>query len=372
MGVERKGLFNRREFIKAAGFAGLFLGAREIFKGRPAYAAEAVPEVSPVEPALEMQQQPAALQEAMRLFEANLLDTSIPIGWIDTTPLFAELPYFTGDSGCVIDVDQSRAISEVDPFTSEVLHAAWALQFAVQASSVTPDSFLSPGLSQAEWTKIVCIPDNNSSLVAYAERIRRLVDSGVGVIGSMPTWTEADGVTDEDVVAVSEAFTYAAEHNVLIVLPAGNRGVDMANPPEGNRRILHDLKLQHPNVLCAGGISNTSELARWGANNEKGSNYGKGFITVVSPILSRHVPEKWDQVADGTTFATGDLVGCIQLIQARIGRDANGALPDHARVAACITETAHGLGDRDQFGNGILQMYGALIAADGVRRMLRE
>lgn len=368
MGAERKGLFNRREFIKAAGLGVLFVGAREIFRGRPAYAADVVPEVSPVEPALEMQQQPAALQEALRLYEAGLLDTTIPVGWIDTTQLYSELPFYSGLGGTIVDSARSKRFPEGDPFNQEAQHATWATGFAAQRSGEA--SFVSPGLSQAEWTQLIFTVDTAVSVHRYPEIITYLVDTGVGVIGAIPTWVEGDpGVNEASIAAIADAFAYAQERNVLIVIPAGNRGIDMAAPPDGARRILHDLKLRYSNVVCAGGVTVTGERAEW---DDDGSNYGEDFISFVTPILNRRVPAQSKQWVSGTTFATGDLTSCIQLIQAIIGRDNKGKLPNYQTVLACMSETALSLGDRAVYGHGLLQMESALIGAQGVRKQLAE
>lgn len=352
------------------GLGALFLGARELLSGTSAaHAVEGVPELPEVEPALELLQQPAALAEAVRLYEAGQLDTTIPLGWIDTTQLYGDLPFYIGAGGTILDINHSRRFPEGDPFNQVAQHATWATGFAAQRSDVAAP-FVAPGLSQAEWTQLIFAVDTALSIHRYPEMITYLVDAGVGVIGAIPTWTDTDlGVDEKTIKAVATAFAYAQERNVLIVIPAGNRGIDMANPPDGSRRILHDLKLKHTNVVCAGGITIEGKRAEW---EDKGSNYGQDFISFVTPIVNRHVPSEWNQVVSGTTFATGDLTSCIQLIQAIIGRDATGKLPDYGTVFACMSETAQFLGNSELHGHGLLQMKSALIAAQGARKLLAK
>lgn len=370
MKVESERLLGRREVLRTMGVGALFFGARDILRGIPAaHASERVAEFSTVEPALELLQQPAALAEAVCLYAAGQLDTTIPLGWIDTTQLYADLPFYTGARGTVLDVARSKRFPDGDPFNRVAQHATWATGFAAQRSDgATP--FVSPGLSQAEWTQLIFAVDTAVSIHHYPEIIIYLVDAGVGVIGAIPTWTDADlGVDKKTIEAVARAFAHAQERNVLIVIPAGNRGIDMADPPDGARRILHDLKLKYTNVVCAGGITIDCKRATW---ENKGSNYGEGFISFVTPILNRHVPAEWDQVVSGTTFATGDLTSCIQLIQASIGRDAAGKLPNHETVLACMSETAQFLGKKELYGHGLLQMHTALAAAQNVRKLLAK
>ncbi|MBP7774879.1 S8 family serine peptidase [Candidatus Woesebacteria bacterium] len=370
MKVESKRLFGRREVLRAMGLGALFFGAREMLRGIPAARAfEGIAETPSVEPALELLQQPAALAEAVRLYEADQLDTTIPVGWIDTTPLYVDLPLYYGAGGSIVDLEKSKRFPEGDPFNQVVQHATWATGFAAQRSDATAP-FVSPGLSQAEWTQLIFAVDTTISIHRYPEIITYLVDAGVGVIGAIPTWTDNDlGVDEQTIAAVASAFAYAQERNVLIVIPAGNRGIDMAAPPDGARRILHDLKLKYTNVVCAGGVTIDCERAKW---EERGSNYGQGFISLVTPILNRHVPAEWNQVVSGTTFATGDITSCIQLIQAIIGRDATGKLPNPETVFACMSETAHYLGKNELHGHGLLQMESALIAAQGAHKLLAK
>ncbi len=369
MRVEKNQPLSRREF-GALTLGALFLGARERLKGTPtARAFESFLELPVVEPALELLQQPAALAEAVRLYEAGQLDTTIPLGWIDTTQLYGDLPFYTGAGGTVLDAARSKRFPEGSPFNQVVEHATWATGFAAQRSDVAAP-FVSPGLTQAEWTQLIFAVDTTVSIHRYPEIITYLVDAGVGVIGAIPTWVESDpGVDEKAIQAIADAFAYAQERNVLIVIPAGNRGIDMAAPPGGVRRVLHDLKLRYTNVVCAGGITIDGKRAQW---EKKGSNYGKDFITFVTPILNRHVPAQWDQVVSGTTFATGDLTSCIQLIQAILGRDAMGKLPNYEIVLACMSETARYLGQNELYGHGLLQMKNALTAAQSADKMLAK
>ncbi len=324
------------------------------------------------EKALELQQQPAALEYARNLYDTLQLDTSIPIGWIDVTPVCHTLPCFTGTSGQILDMQRSQSFSDGSVTTEAAEHTTWALQFAVQDCD-NSSSFIKPGLSQAEWTNIILAIDETVSIEMYPQMITKLVDDGVGVIGSMPTWTELDhGVSEETVAAVADAYAYAQAHNVLIIIPSGNRGIDLASPPDGVKRILHELKQQFSNVLCAGGVSDELAIPLWQANGLRGSNYGLGYITCVSPIINRHVPARGPQVVSGTTFATGDMVSCIQAVQARIGRMPDGSLPDHRVVTACLTETTQYLGNPAYFGNGLLQMHNALRVAGQARTLLRK
>ncbi len=309
-------------------------------------------------------QQPEALADALWLSEAELLDTSIPLGWIDTSPVWADHPAFWSGKNCVIDVARSKNAAGTSAFTGVAEHATWALQFAVQKTAAEKNTFLSAGLSQDAWTDVVFTCNPELSLTKYAALVRSLVDSSVGVIGSIPTWTTGDnGITTEAIALVREAYEYARSRNVIIVLPAGNRGIAIAAPPDGHERVLHELKRELSNVVCAGGVTDTLTVPTWNAGGPRGSNYGEGYITVVSPIINRHVPAAGKQVISGTTFAAGDLTSCIQAVQARIGRDAAGNLPDHEKVISCITDTARTLGSPERFGSGLLQMQAALAAA---------
>lgn len=372
-----EGLSRRRllELTAQVGVAGLIALLRSSLGGPSRVRAQEyrqTVEHPPAEKALELQQQPAALEYARNLYDLLQLDTSIPIGWIDVTPVCDSLPCFASTAGQVLDMERSQSFSGGSLTTDAAEHTTWALKFAAQDTRGTP-SFVSPGLSQAEWTRIILAIDETVSIETYPDMITKLVDDGVGVIGSMPTWTDMDyGVSEDTVSAIADAYAYAQAHNVLIVIPSGNRGIDLASPPDGVHRVLHELKLQFSNVLCAGGVTDELEFPQWEANGLRGANYGLGYITCVSPIINRRVPARGPQVVSGTTFATGDLVSCIQTVQARIGRMPDGSLPDYQVVTACVTETAQYLGNPELFGNGLLQMHNALTVAGQARTLLRK
>lgn len=102
-----------------------------------------------------------------------------------------------------------------------------------------------------------------------AEAIRYAADNGARVVN----WSGfVSHATDEDAALVRDAIAYAGEREVLVVVGAGNDGVDLDDP--GDRVVPQSFQL--PNLLKVAEVGFDGTLYRYELGDRVlGSNYGR-------------------------------------------------------------------------------------------------
>jgi thermitase len=158
-----------------------------------------------------------------------------------------------------------------------------------------------PGAGPSEWGKFMSSKENQAEMLSFAkdwerfvsrgiaESIRYLVDHKVRVINvSVALMKEGSGFSTDSWQTLEEAFAYAREEGVLIVLAAGNSGVLCEDYP-GN-----------PDSVIVVGATRLDDR-RWeevvdikGSKIKQGSNFGKR-LTVMAPMENLQVCVPHDQ-----------------------------------------------------------------------------
>ena len=115
--------------------------------------------------------------------------------------------------------------------------------------------------------------------------------------------------TSPDAVMVEDAITYAAAHDVLLVMASGNSGVDC------------DRITFYPQGLDKSGCR-IDNLIRVGASDKKGnpapnSNYGQNTVDVFAPgvDITSLGPDNGFDVSSGTSVAAPVVTGIAAMIR---------------------------------------------------------
>lgn len=303
------------------------------------------------------------------------------VGWIDVTRITPHHPAFAE----ALDFVASRNFSPENEDTSgdsiataSSKHANMALHFLTQIGAGG-----TAGLAQSDWAEGVFTTISDEATTQTPDSLRRcaaaityLVDSGVGVIGIIPTWHETQ-VDPSSMVEFLGALQYARMNNVFVVVAGGNMGVDLGSP-NLLRRPLHDVVNTgvYPNFWSMGGIDEAGQRAVWPTtgigNHQEGSNYGFNpetgvpYMSFVSLATDRLVPgtsEAGFLSWRGTTFPTGEMAGAIAAVQAILGKDQQGRWPEIKFVMTFFTETSEVASDPQLARFGIPRYDRAVIAA---------
>lgn len=158
------------------------------------------------------------------------------------------------------------------------------------------------------------VPDGDERDKDVANGIRYAVDNGALVINM----SFGKGYSPEKYL-VDQAVKYAAKHDVLLVLGAGNEGSDIDAEP----KFPNDAYLKKP-LLGAGRAPN---LVSVGALSPEGgeqaiaefSNYGKKDVDVFAPgvFIYSTTPDSTYDYASGTSMAAPVVSGVAALIRSR-------------------------------------------------------
>jgi subtilisin family serine protease len=158
------------------------------------------------------------------------------------------------------------------------------------------------------------VPDGDERDKDVANGIRYAVDNGASVINM----SFGKGYSPEKYL-VDEAMKYAAKHDVLLVLGAGNEGTDLDTDP----KFPNDTYAKKPflgpkgpkNLISVGAIGpeyGPSAIAEF-------SNYGKKEVDVFAPgvFIFSTTPDSTYDYASGTSMAAPVVSGLAALIRSR-------------------------------------------------------
>lgn len=182
--------------------------------------------------------------------------------------------------------------------------------------------------------------DGGDSDAQIADAVRWAVDHDADIINMSLTRNTLDWPTSWD-----DAFTYAAEHDVVVLAAAGNRGsgtVEVGAPAT------------MPGVLTVAGVD------RAGATSDKASAQGVTIgVAAPSESLVGVMPDGSYVRWNGTSGATPIVAGVVALVMA-----AHPEL-DAANVINRLTATARDAGEPGpdvSYGFGLLDAYAAVTA----------
>jgi subtilisin family serine protease len=182
--------------------------------------------------------------------------------------------------------------------------------------------------------------DTGDSDAQIAEAVRWAVDHDADIINMSLTRNTLDWPTSWD-----DAFTYAAEHDVVVLAAAGNRG-------SGTTEVGAPATM--PGVLTVAGVD------RAGATSDKASAQGVTIgVAAPSESLVGVMPDGSYVRWNGTSGATPIVAGVVALVMA-----AHPEL-DAANVINRLTATARDAGDAGpdvSYGFGLLDAYAAVTA----------
>ncbi len=158
------------------------------------------------------------------------------------------------------------------------------------------------------------IPDGDERDKDVANAIRYAVDNGASVINM----SFGKGYSPEKYL-VDDAMKYAAKHDVLLVLGAGNESTDIDADPKYPNDTYAKKKLLGPkrakNMLSVGALSpDGGELAI-----AEFSNYGKSEVDVFAPgvFIYSTTPDSTYEYLSGTSMAAPVVSGVAALIRSR-------------------------------------------------------
>lgn len=151
---------------------------------------------------------------------------------------------------------------------------------------------------------IRAVPEGDEYDKDISSAIRYAVDNGAKVINM-----SFGKRTSPDAVMVEDAITYAAAHDVLLVMASGNSGVDC------------DRITFYPQGLDKSGCR-IDNLIRVGASDKKGnpapnSNYGQNTVDVFAPgvDITSLGPDNGFDVSSGTSVAAPVVTGVAAMIR---------------------------------------------------------
>ncbi len=158
------------------------------------------------------------------------------------------------------------------------------------------------------------VPDGDERDKDVANAVRYAVDNGAQVINM----SFGKGYSPEKEL-VDDAFRYAARHDVLIVVGAGNEGANLDVDP----KFPNDRYVKRPlfgpssakNVLSVGALAPEADehcIAEF-------SNYGKKEVDVFAPgvFIYSTTPDGTYDYASGTSMASPVVAGMAALIRSR-------------------------------------------------------
>lgn len=161
---------------------------------------------------------------------------------------------------------------------------------------------------------IKIIPDGDERDKDVANAIRYAVDNGASVINM----SFGKGYSPEKYL-VDNAMKYAAKHDVLLVLGAGNESTDIDADPKFPNDTYAKKKLlgcnRAKNMLSVGALSpDGGELAI-----AEFSNYGKNEVDVFAPgvFIYSTTPDSTYEYLSGTSMAAPVVSGVAALIRSR-------------------------------------------------------
>ncbi len=182
--------------------------------------------------------------------------------------------------------------------------------------------------------------DTGDSDSQIADAVRWAVDNGADVINMSLTRNTLDWPTSWD-----DAFTYAAEHDVVVLAAAGNRG-------SGTAEVGAPATM--PGVLTVAGVDRDGQTSR--RASAQGVTIG---VSAPSEGLVGAMPDGTHVRWSGTSGATPIVAGVVALVIA-----AHPEL-DAANVINRLTATARDVGDAGadvSYGYGLLDAYAAVTA----------
>ena len=187
-------------------------------------------------------------------------------------------------------------------------------------------------------------PDAPDSDAQIAKAVRWAVDNGADVINMSLTRNTLDWPTSWD-----DAFLYAAQHDVVVVAAAGNRG-------SGTTQVGAPATM--PGVLTVAGLDRQGE-ASWNASSQ-GITIG---VSAPAEQLVGAVPGGGYVLWDGTSGATPIVAGVVALVRA--------SHPDldAANVINRIIKTAD---DAGKSGADPIYGFGKLDAAAAVKGDVKQ
>ncbi len=131
--------------------------------------------------------------------------------------------------------------------------------------------------------------------------IRYAVDNGADIInlslGSQP------GTSAASVAPMGAAIDYAASNGVVVVVAAGNHGIDLASLP------VYPASFNRPNMIVVGASSPSDTRASF-------SNYGAGIVDVYAPgeLILSTVPGDDFRFMSGTSQASPAVAATVALV----------------------------------------------------------
>ena len=158
------------------------------------------------------------------------------------------------------------------------------------------------------------VPDGDERDKDVANAVRYAVDNGAQVINM----SFGKGFSPEKEL-VDDAFRYAARHDVLIVVGAGNEGANLDEDPKfpNDRFVKRGLfgPARAKNVVSVGALAPEADehcIAEF-------SNYGKKEVDVFAPgvFIYSTTPDGTYDYASGTSMASPVVAGMAALIRSR-------------------------------------------------------
>lgn len=147
-----------------------------------------------------------------------------------------------------------------------------------------------------------------------AQAIHYAVDNGARVIN----WSGfVETTADRDVAELQQAFTYAEQRGVLIVLSAGNSAQDLDDPANA----VNPQSFPHSNIIRVAEVAADASLVRRsGSNQTGGSNYGAHTVEIAA-IAANYTTDVKNglssyQVCGGTSCAAPVVTGVAALVLA--------------------------------------------------------
>ncbi|WP_404816725.1 type VII secretion-associated serine protease mycosin [Streptomyces thermolineatus] len=169
-----------------------------------------------------------------------------------------------------------------------------------------------------------------------AKLIRYAVDHGASVINMSFAGALGEGV--------SEAISYAAEHDVVMVAGTGNSGTDRLNYPAAA-----------PGVVAVGAVDRSGQI--W-----EDSNYGPHVMLTAPGVYIRAAGGKTPyRLSNGTSDSTAYVSGAVALLRAKFPDLTAGQIVNRLVKTAALPEDMQGKKLPDErYGYGIIRPYRAL------------
>ncbi len=199
------------------------------------------------------------------------------------------------------------------------------------------------GIAGVNWSAQLMILkalDNSGegTIPSVVAAIHYAVDHGAKVINA--SWD-----IDQYDPALADAINYAAQHNVVVVVAAGNESAN-----DDTTRTF-PASLRSPNVLSVAAVDQQGRLASF-------SNYGVGTVAIAAPgvgILSTYLGNGYTYL-DGTSMSTPLVAGVVALVAGLHPNDTA------SQLVQAVTATAR----PDPYLAGLISSGGIVDAAAAV------